>query len=115
MSHDSVTISWADPNDSSITGYQILRRNRDTDAMGAFTVIEDDTGNADTSYTDTTVAASSRYVYRVKARNANGLSAESRYRNVQYPRGSPGEHSEHSGQRRTDDNGDDCSWGNRHR
>ena len=78
--HNSVTISWADPDDASITGYQILRRNRATDAVGSFTVIENDTGDANTTYTDTSVAASSRYVYRVKARNGNGLSQRSRYR-----------------------------------
>ena len=77
VSHDSASISWTDPGDSSITGYQILRRNRDTDDAGAFTVIENDTGNANTSYTDDTVEPSTRYAYRVKARNANGLSSRS--------------------------------------
>ena len=78
VSHDSVTISWADPGDSSITGYQVLRRNRDTDAKGNFTIIEDDTGTAATTYTDDSVAPSTRYGYRVKARNAHGLSPRSR-------------------------------------
>lgn len=85
LSHDSVTISWSDPGDASITGYQILRRNRDTDEPGAFTVIEEDTGNADTSYTDATVSPSSRYVYRVKARNASGLSAASGFVRANVP------------------------------
>ena len=78
VSHDSVTISWADPGDSSITGYQILRRNRETDAKGNFTIIEDDTGTAATTYTDDSVAPATRYGYRVKARNAHGLSPRSR-------------------------------------
>ena len=43
-------------------------------------MIENDTGDANTAYTDTSVAASSRYVYRVTARNGNGLSQRSRYR-----------------------------------
>ena len=77
VSHDSVSLSWTDPADSSITGYQILRRNRDTDDAGAFTVIENDTSNANTSYTDDTVEPSTSYAYRVKARNANGLSSRS--------------------------------------
>ena len=85
VTHDSVTISWADPGDASITGYQILRRNRATDAPGVFTIIEDDTGSADTTYTDTTVVASTSYVYRVKARNAHGLSPRSRYRRAGTP------------------------------
>ena len=78
VSHDSVTISWADPGDSSITGYQVLRRNRDTDAKGNFTIIEDDTGTAATTYTDDSVAPATRYGYRVRARNAHGLSPRSR-------------------------------------
>ena len=78
VSHDSITFSWADPGDSSITGYQVLRRNRDTDAVGDFTTIEDDTGANATTYTDDTVAPSTRYAYRVKARNAHGLSQRSK-------------------------------------
>ena len=72
VSHNSVTLSWADPSDTSITGYQVLRRNRDTDEPGDFTVIEDDTGNSATAYTDSSVDAATRYTYRIKARNANG-------------------------------------------
>ena len=79
VAHDSVTISWADPSDAGITGYQILRRDRDVDAMRDFTVIEDDTGSAEASYTDMTAEAATRYVYRVKARNADGLSRWSRF------------------------------------
>ena len=74
ITHDSVTISWTDPGDSSITGYQVLRRNRDTDAAGDFTVIEDDTATSDTGYTDSSVRPETPYVYRVKARNVHGLS-----------------------------------------
>ena len=74
ITHDSVTISWTDPGDSSITGYQVLRRNRDTDAAGDFTVIEDDTAMSDTSYADDSVQPETPYVYRVKARNVHGLS-----------------------------------------
>ena len=74
VSADRVSLSWDDPGDSSITGYQVLRRNRDTDATGDFTVIEDDTGSADTGYTDSNVQPETPYVYRVKARNVHGLS-----------------------------------------
>jgi len=72
ISHDSVTIAWDDPADTSITGYEILRRDRDVDAPGVFNTINDNTSTADTTYTDTTVEAERRYVYRVKAINANG-------------------------------------------
>ena len=78
ISHDSVTITWDNPQDDSITGYRILRRNRDTDALGSFTVMEEDTGSADTSYTDGAVEPSTRYGYRVQAINAHGTSDRSR-------------------------------------
>ena len=78
VSHDSITFSWADPGDSSITGYQVLRRNRDTDAVGDFTIIEEDTGTNAATYTDDTVAPSTQYAHRVKARNAHGLSQRSK-------------------------------------
>ena len=77
VSHDSVTISWQASADSGITGYQILRRNRDTDPLGEFTVIEDDTGPSATTYTDNMVEPATRYGYRIKARNAHGLSQRS--------------------------------------
>ena len=67
----------ADPGDSSITGYQVLRRNPAIHDSGVFDVIQDDTGSSDTSYTDTTVAPETTYRYRVKARNAHGLSERS--------------------------------------
>ena len=83
--HNSVTLTWDDPGDSSITGYQILRRIRDVDAVGEFTIIEDDTGNAATRYVDNTVLAESRYGYRIKARNVSGLSQRSMYANADTP------------------------------
>ena len=87
--HDSVTLSWDDPSDSSITGYQVLRRSRDGDTYedgqgaAAFVVVHDDTGSATTTFTDTSVTAKTRYVYRVKARNAQGLSPRSSYANAE--------------------------------
>ena len=56
----------------------ILRRNRDTDAEGEFTTLVEDTGRADTSYTDDSVAAETPYTYRIKAINAHGTSERSR-------------------------------------
>ena len=77
VAHDTVTISWTAPGDSSITGYQVLRRKRGEDGRGVFELVEDDTGNTTTSYTDSSVVASTAYGYRVRARNAHGLSERS--------------------------------------
>ena len=71
-SHDRVVLTWDDPNDDTITGYVILRRNRETDAQGQFTELTPDTGTAATTYTDDTVAAETPYTYRIKAINEHG-------------------------------------------
>ena len=91
VSHDSVTLSWDDPGDDTVTGYQVLRRSRDGgeygDGQGAreFVAVVDDTGTSATTYTDTSVAAHTRYVYRVKAINSEGMSERSTYLNVETP------------------------------
>ena len=82
-SHDEVTLTWDDPNDDTITGYVILRRNRDTDAEGEFTNLVEDTGSAATTYTDDTVAAETPYTYRIKAINEHGTSERSRWVHVE--------------------------------
>ena len=78
-SHDQVILTWDDPGDDSIDGYVILRRNRDTDAEGEFTNLVTDTGTADTTYTDGSVAAETPYTYRIKAINGHGVSERSRW------------------------------------
>ena len=83
--HDSVTLTWTAPADSTVTGYQILRRQSGVDELGSFHVHLDNTGNTDTSYTDTDVAAESGYVYRVKARNGDLLSPWSKFSNTKLP------------------------------
>ena len=75
--HNAVSLNWDDPGDASITGYQILRLDRDVHGLGNFQVHVDDTGSAAASYVDTDVASETRYVYRLKARNAAGLSERS--------------------------------------
>ena len=79
VSHDAVSLSWNDPSDDTITGYQILRLDRDVHGLGNFQVHVDDTGSVSTSYVDEDVEAETRYVYRIKARNAGGLSGRSDY------------------------------------
>ncbi len=89
IAHDSVTLTWVDPDEGDIISYQVLRRSRDGDDYGdgqgaaQFVVIMDDTGTSDASYTDTSVTARTRYVYRVKAINSVGLSEQSSYLNVE--------------------------------
>ena len=83
VSHDSVTLSWDDPGDTSITGYEVLRRDTVNQAPGTFSAVESNTGSAATTYTDSTVDAETRYVYRVKAINPEGTSEQSNYVNVE--------------------------------
>ena len=68
-----VLLSWLNPSDDSITGYQVLR-GPDADSL---VVIEQDTGSSGTSYTDTSPPAGQTHTYAVKARNAAGLSPPS--------------------------------------
>ena len=84
-SHDSVELTWDDPNDNSITHYQVLRRDRDIHDTGEFLTIESDTGSAATSYTDDTVEPEKRYVYRVVAVNASGESKWSSFAGANTP------------------------------
>ena len=70
VTEGQVLLSWSNPSDDSITGYQILR-GPDADSL---VVIEDDTESSSTSYTDTAPPAGQTHTYGVKARNASGLS-----------------------------------------
>ena len=70
VTEGQVLLSWLNPSDDSITGYQILR-GPDADSL---VVIEDDTGSTSTNYTDTAPPAGQTHTYGVKARNASGLS-----------------------------------------
>ena len=80
VTHNSVSLTWNDPGDASITSYQILRR--DITGSGSLGV-HIDSVPAGTSYVDTTnVEPENTYSYRIKARNAQGLSAQSGFQNV---------------------------------
>ena len=76
--HDSVTLTWTASTDQTVTHYAILRRNPDTDASQVFHVIESNAG-PETSYTDSSVSASSTYIYRVKSVSPTGVSQWSGY------------------------------------
>ena len=85
VTHDSVTLTWDDPGDDSITGYVILRRVPGDDPEGHFDVLVADTGTAATTYTDDSVAAETRYTYRIKATNEHGVSERSRWVHIDTP------------------------------
>jgi hypothetical protein len=53
VENSNIVPSWAGPDDAGITGYQILRRGEDDNAM---LVHVEDTGNTATTHTDTDVA-----------------------------------------------------------
>ena len=83
--HDSVTLTWDDPDDDSITGYVILRRIPGVDPEGQFDELVADTGTAATTYIDDTVRAETRYTYRIKAINGAGTSERSRWYHIDVP------------------------------
>ncbi len=78
-----VALSWRTPDGDGITGYQVLR-GASADEM---TVIADDTGNTDTSYTDAPVTPETTYYYAVRARSAQGLGPVSPAHLVTTPAG----------------------------
>ena len=84
-SHDTVTLSWDDPGDPAVSGYVILRRDKDIHNRGTFHTINPDTGDADTTYTDTTAEPERRYIYRIKAINTAGYSKISAYHRTDTP------------------------------
>ena len=73
-----MTLTWDAPDDDSVTGYQILRR-RPHEGEETLLVHVENTGSTATTYTDTNVTSGVRYVYRVKAINAAGLSQWSNF------------------------------------
>ena len=83
--HDSVTLTWDDPGDDSVTGYVILRRIPGVDPEGHFDELAENTGTAATTYTDNTVSAETRYTYRIKAINGAGTSERSRWVHIDTP------------------------------
>ena len=65
-----ITLSWANPGDSSIKGYRILRGN---DAA-SMRIISENTGTRTISYIDSTALVDLAQTYAVQARNDAGLS-----------------------------------------
>ncbi len=82
--HDEVTLTWTASTDQTVTHYAVLRRDRGTDALGVFHVIENNAGSG-TGYTDGSVSAEGSYVYRVKAVSPTGVSQWSGYARADTP------------------------------
>ena len=83
-----VTLTWNAPaqDASSVTGYQILRRQPGVDAVGAFHTLVDNTSTSDTSYTDLSANdPGAAYTYRVKAWRDTDLSGRSRWTRIDLP------------------------------
>ena len=76
VAHDTVTLTWDDPQDDSVTGYAVVRWKLGFNSSGIVTIAPD-TGTADTGYTDETVEPETEYLYNVKAINAQGESEKS--------------------------------------
>ena len=73
----TLTLTWDAPADGGApSGYQILRRAPATESN--LSILVENTGSTDTTYADTTATSSTKYVYRVKAVNARGVSRVSR-------------------------------------
>ena len=73
VAHDSLILSWDDPQDANITGYRI-QRGTDADSLHS---IEANTESASTNYTDSTVEPETTYHYAVLALSQDGNGARS--------------------------------------
>ena len=77
----AVALAWQSPDGATVTGYRIERRRAGEDLRGSqssdgrprdqHTLVED-TGSADTSYTDQSAEEGVEYEYRISARNESG-------------------------------------------
>ena len=73
---NGVWITWDASTDPTVTGYQLLRRIRDVDAT--MQVLVDDTGSQTAAFLDTEgIRLGYNHIYRIAARNAQGLSTPS--------------------------------------
>src|SRR6185437_9599809 len=76
-SSSQINLSWIAPNNnggSAITGYDI---ERSTDNGSTWSTVQSNTGSAATTYSDTGLAPSTNYTYRVSAINSVGTSQPS--------------------------------------
>ena len=67
----AVRLTWQSPDDAEVTGYRIERRRAGEGLRDHHTLVED-TGSADTGYTDKSAEEGVEYEYRISARNEAG-------------------------------------------
>ena len=84
----AVELTWEAPQDATVTGYRIERSRADGNRGGqqrsdgnprAHHTLVEDTGSADTGYTDKSVEKGVEYEYRVSARNEAGTGEASEW------------------------------------
>ena len=73
VKHDSLTLTWDDPNNDAITGYRILKGTEPDN----LSITKDDTGSTNTKYTDSEVEKATTYFYSVNALTTNGAGPRS--------------------------------------
>lgn len=78
----AITVSWDATASTFADGYVVLRA---TAAGGPYTTIATITGNATVTYSDTAVAASTTYYYRIQATKLAWRSADSPAASVTTP------------------------------
>ncbi len=77
VAQNSVSLSWSAPADNgSVTGYQILRRDRSGDPIDQFSILVKDTASLATNYVDSTVLPDRQYTYRLLALNGTVLGSD---------------------------------------
>ncbi|HYL67284.1 MAG TPA: fibronectin type III domain-containing protein [Nitrosopumilaceae archaeon] len=74
VSSSEIDLSWTASSDLLISGYMI---ERSTDGGATWSTIVSDTGNTATTYSDTGLAASTTYTYRVSEVSSIGTSSPS--------------------------------------
>ena len=82
---DSVSLVWDDPSDDTITHYQVLRTDSETDPAGVSPAVLAETDSAAVSYTDASVNPEKHYAYWMVAVNSAGESPRSDHVTVSTP------------------------------